>query len=739
MSLKTYLIILKTGIYLSFISVGLVFSNLLFPYITSKQLYFNVLMEILAVVWLAAMMKYPAIRPKKSWITFGLAGFFGALLVSSFFGVDFNMSFWGNIERMLGWFQVIHFFLFYLIVITVFRGSADWRNLFIVSVSAAMLVCLYALIKTPLSTIGNTAYVSGYAIFNVYFALILFFRGRAGGQAKNQDWFSGALYLAAIFILLAVMSVTRTRGAYVGLGVSLFLFFILFARQSREKIVKILSFGGLALAAAAVVLVFSFPQSALVKSSSIFNTLTQISSSAVTFQTRLISWKSALKDFPNHPLLGTGYGNYAITFDKYFDPSFYSYTSSETYFDRAHNNLIDIASTTGLLGIITYLSIFAAVLYYLYAGKKSGRVSGAEFILLSCLFIAYFIQNLAVFDSLVTYISLMLALGYVYWLVNEEEELPAGAGLTDRELMVLAVAGLAFFLIIYQYNFKPFLMLNATINGQLAFARGDAAGGFAAYHQAMGYETPLDRDSRKSLINLVNGNAALFNKLAADAAEENLKFTVKLAEDNVKYNPADSMMEMQLAQTYNTAAMFYADNQQKFSFYSKLALEAVDKAIAASPGRITVYFTKAQIYLTRGDKDNAVKTLKYAAALNQRYAEPVCYLAKAALYFKDEAEGYAAMDKCLDLGGAGNLSPLELVKIALNHYQEKKDQPKILALSERWSALEPGEAKVWIRLSLLYEQSGDTDKAAAAAEKAAALDPSLKASAQEFIRKLKGE
>jgi len=41
MALKTYLTILKTGIYLSFLSVFLVFKNLLFPYITSKQFYFN--------------------------------------------------------------------------------------------------------------------------------------------------------------------------------------------------------------------------------------------------------------------------------------------------------------------------------------------------------------------------------------------------------------------------------------------------------------------------------------------------------------------------------------------------------------------------------------------------------------------------------------------------------------------------------------------------------------------------
>src|SRR3989338_7380338 len=125
MPLKTYLIILKTGVYLSFLSVFLVFTNLLFPFITSKQIYFNILVEVLMVFWLALIIKYPEVRPKKSWITFGLATFFTALFISSVFGIDFNLSFWGDIERMLGLFHAAHFFLFYLIVITVFRDARD--------------------------------------------------------------------------------------------------------------------------------------------------------------------------------------------------------------------------------------------------------------------------------------------------------------------------------------------------------------------------------------------------------------------------------------------------------------------------------------------------------------------------------------------------------------------------------------------------------------------------------------
>ncbi|MFH0955615.1 MAG: O-antigen ligase family protein [Candidatus Falkowbacteria bacterium] len=758
MPLKTYFIILKTGVYLSFLSVFLVFSNLLFPFITSKQIYFNILIEILTLIWLALIIEYPAVRPKKSWITFGLLAYFSALFVSSLCSVDFNLSFWGDVERMLGLFHVVHFFFFYLIIITVFRDWRDWRNLFLVSIAAATGVCLYSLFKIPYATIGNTAYVSGYAIFNFYFALILFFRQTGRQKTKAEFWLVGAPFLAVALIMFLVLGVTNTRGAYVGLGVSLLLCFVLYAFYSQSKKIKIYSLAVAVLGVALVALVFSFPKSNFVQNTPILRTMVQISSQHVTFQTRLISWRAALKDLRNHPFLGTGYGNFSVTFDKYFEPTFYTYTASETYFDRAHNNLVDIASTAGLISLLAYFSILAAVFYYLFKGKRQGRISNNEFILLTCLLAAYFIQNLVVFDSLVTYISLMLVLGYVYWLINpvksgfagpdsnrefnrvngsEEEEFVSSGGINNKQLAVIVVVGLVILSITYQYNIKVLEMLDGTINGQIKFSQGDIAGAIDEYKKALSLNTPLDRDSRASLINSTNSQQEALAALDKAKAKEIVDYVISLAEANVKLNPSDSMMQMQLAQILNTAVAINQDDQNKFSFYSNRALEAIDESIKASPERITIYFSKAQIYITRNDKDKAIETLKYAVSLNEKYSESVCYLAKLQIYFQQEEEGFKALDKCLDLGGVGNLNPADFIKVVLNYYSEKDDQPRMIILYERLTQLEPANAKIWVNLSLLYAQAGEKDKAISAAEKAGELDSSLKSAAEDFIRKLK--
>jgi FtsH-binding integral membrane protein len=128
MSPKTYLRILQGGIALSLLAILFVFKELLFPYITSKQLPFNIIMEFLFVIWLVFIMRYPKYRPKKNLITYGLIAYFLAILASCVVSVDFNLSFWGDAERMLGFFHLAHFLVFYLVIITAFRNWKDWQN-----------------------------------------------------------------------------------------------------------------------------------------------------------------------------------------------------------------------------------------------------------------------------------------------------------------------------------------------------------------------------------------------------------------------------------------------------------------------------------------------------------------------------------------------------------------------------------------------------------------------------------
>ncbi len=728
MSQKTYLAILKGGIWLAFLSFFFVFKQLLFPYITSKQIYFNILIEILTVFWLAFIIKYPEWRPKKPYIAYGWIAFFIAAFISAVHGVDFNMSFWGNIERMLGLFHVFHFLLFYFILITVMREKKDWLVVFNLSVAAAVIISIYSY-SVHFSTIGNTAYVSGYLIFNIYFAVLL--------MTWNKNWIMKALYIIALIIMLPVFWSMKTSGAYVGLGFSVLVMIFLFGILNKNKKVKVYTLSAFLILAIFTAAVFLDKRAGFVRETPVLKQITTlISTNKNTFHTRLFSWLAAYEDFHNHPILGTGYGNFAITFDKFFSPDFYNYTNNETYFDRAHNNIIDIASTTGAAGLLAYLSIWVAVGYYLIDGYKKKKIAINDFVLVVSLLVAYFVQNLAIFDSLVTYVSFMITLAFLNWLHNGEKVEAKNREFNNKEFYSLLGIGIVVFFIMYQYNIKPLKMLVGTINGQMAYAEGDMVQTEADYKQALSYNTVLDRDSRTSYIRLILQNPSLLNSLDRAKAQEILDFGVQLGEANLKYNPRDSLRNMEFAELLNIAANFNYDNRQKFDDYVTRAEKAIDQSIASSPGRVPVYFVKAQIYLTEGKKEEAFNIFKYAISLNENYPDGYCQIARLYLYDKDETDGYQYMDKCLDLGGISTINDSNTLQEASDHYVTEKDWGRLVKIYQQATTLEPKNAKIWADLAQFYLNAGKKNQAKAAALQAAKLDPSLQSAAEQFINSL---
>ncbi len=736
---KTYLAILKWGSIASLLIVFFVFKDLLFPYITSKQISFNILTELLFAVWLVFIMRFPAYRPKKNLVTYGLIAYLLAIVASCLGSVDMTLSIWGDAERMLGVFHVIHFFLLYLILITVFRSWPDWRDLFLSSIVVATLVSLIGIFgPQTYSTIGNTAYVSGYLIFNIFFALILFVRSN---DAKWR-W----LYFLPLIVMLIEFWSCHTSGAIIGLFTSLLLAIFLLGLFHDNKKIR---FGALFSFAALIIIVaaiFSQNDKAWFQNSFLKN----LTSQKVTFQTRLISWKSAAKDFHNHPWLGTGFGNYAIVFDKHFDSKFYDFTTSETYFDRAHNNLIDIASTGGIVSLLTYLSIFIALFYYLISEmKKNGWRAGMsdsrhrknfELIIIAALVAAYFIQNLAIFDSFVTYIGLMMTLGFVYFIVFEEGEKEGSE--TRKPLIKSANAEIAALIILLivaysftsSFNIKPKRMLRGTITGYSMMLSGQVVAGFDSFKNALN-GGPLERDSRVVLINLLGNNPQLLASIDQEKAKEIVDYTISLAEKNVSYNPHDSLMQMQLAQVLDVATQFYVPvDKEKAAEYSARAFDAIDASVAATPGRATVYLARAQMYLIRGNNEKALEDVNTAINLNPNYYEGNCRLAQIYSYLEDNDNFDRSLDRCVDTGGDKYLSQQQFMADGINYLIEKGDLTRAIKLGKRLVDLNPGDAEMLINLAKIQYAAGNNKEAFENAAKAASINPIAKATWEDFLK-----
>ena len=737
MSSKNYLRLFQGGVIASLLVVFFVFSNLLFPFISSKQISFNVLMELLLPFFLILMLKAPELRPRRSLIIYGLIAYFAVILLTCFTGVDFNLSFWGNTERMLGFFHIFHFFLLYLYIITAFRDKNSWYLLLSSSVAVASIEAIVVLSKLAYGTIGNTAYVSGYLIFNIYFSAMLFVRTKD----KKLRW----LWALPIILMLFAFNRSNTSGAIIGLGISIItatFLFGLFAKAKKIRRSSLITFGVLLIG---VILLFSQWQQPWFQNNTRLRNLT---SAKTTFQTRLVSWEGAIKDFKYHPWLGVGFGNYANVFDRQFNPRFYNYSRSETYFDRAHNNIFDIVSTTGAIGLVAYLSIFFFAIRELWIVLKrenshigwneKGR-KNIEVILLFCLLIAYFIQNLAVFDSLVTYVGLMITLGLIaYHYCSLEPEEPAKKNrLSSGAEVGGIIGGLIMMLIITNYcNLMPYRIFSQTIVAYAQISGGQFWNGYQSYQEAFKNPHPLARDPKTTFVRLVSGNPQAVATLSGEKRADVLSYAVQLSEENLAENPQDSLKNLEFAQLMELVSDFQNEGSVNQKEYHQKAIKAVEQAITSSPGRAALYFVKGQILATGGDYQGAESTMKEGIALNPKYPEGYCRLSALYNSQKRTEEAMTAFGKCAELDGLEYATTPSILMNAASSSLANKNYEQGIKYTKRLTELAPNDYRLFINLAKMYEGAGYFEQAIAAAAQVAKLEPDLATATEAYISQL---
>jgi O-antigen ligase len=642
-------------------------------------------MEVLLVFWLIFIIKYPAYRPKKSWITWGILAYFGAILISCFFSVDVNLSVWGNAERMLGLFHLLHFLIFYIILITVMRSKQDWQNFFDAFLVVMGIIVIYSFVKHyEASTIGNTAYVAGLMIFGFAFAL--------WRLVESRDWLKRSIYILAMLLTFVGFWRSDISGAQAGFMAGLLAFGLVYALVNKNKKVRVIAISAVAGLIVIVAMLFIFRNSPLMKDGFISKRLSDFTTSNNTLNTRLISWKSAYLDFHNHPVFGTGYGTYAYTFDKFLTPEFFDYSPNESYFDRAHNNIVDIASTTGILGLLAYLSIFVAAGYYLILLQREKKVSAFQFSWLVALIVAYFVQNLAVFDSLVTYVSIFSPLGFIYYLYNYQDEvmtkeknIPAIS--EGREVLWFFVFGLTMLLIIQQLNVRGFKMLKGDIMSYRTISGGKVQEGFEMYKANLAEETGYNRDSRSTLVNIVVSNPAPIAKLPMGVALDIVGYAAGLSKENLAYDPTDSMMSDYAAKALNLAARFNYQDEKISREYANEALAIIDRAIQFSPGRFMLLYTRSDINMTMENKEQAIKDLERAISIKPNWGPSYCNLAQSYYFLENYDKAYESLAPCVKFGGIGSVNDKNLLAQAASYYTKKGDTVLAQTLSERAATL----------------------------------------------------
>jgi putative inorganic carbon (HCO3(-)) transporter len=292
------------------------------------------------------------------------------LSISLFFALDLTLAIQGRPYRVDGFSTMIMYFLLFI--------AARSSKLTISKLAKALLITasilsIYGIFQyfgldpfprdfireswvVSFATFGNPNFMGSYLVLMIPFAIHMFL--------KEEKKVGAIVYAILLFCLLS----TRTRGAWIGGIIALCSYFIFsFLYEARSKsifhryaIITIIT----------VVIIISFNQ---ISGGGFIDRFTSISTETVEVLTngdssekggafRIFIWKRVIQLISEKPLFGYGIENLMEPFVENYKEEMIDTLGYILLVDKAHNEYLHIAVTSGIPSLIIYLTFIYQVL-----------------------------------------------------------------------------------------------------------------------------------------------------------------------------------------------------------------------------------------------------------------------------------------------------------------------------------------------------------------------------------------
>lgn len=722
----------------------IVSSSMFFPYITGKNFAFRILVEVAFASWFSLALYDKAYRPRFSYILATIAGLLGVMFLADLLGQYAPKSFWSNYERMEGWVTLLHFFLYFVVVGSIFSTDKDWRRFFNISLIAAGIMSLYALGQASglLSVsqggewrvdgrLGNSSYLGVYMLFQMFIVAWLYLK------AKSKEWryLYGGLFLLFGFILFQ----TGTRGTTLGLiGGSALAFIYLAIMSPKGAVIKKWALSGLVVLFLFGGGLWALRDSAFIKDIPALSRLANISLSDGNI--RLMVWEVALEGVKERPVLGWGQENFNYVFNKYYQPGLYV---AEVWYDRTHNIFLDWLIAGGVLGLLAYLAVLIAALFEsslrpLWRRVRSRVADESQFsvkeqALILGLLAGYMFHNLFVFDNLASWIFYAIVLAFIHSRISWP--IVAMNFSVDKETIervmvpVMAVAGL---IIVYFVNVPGILAARDII---AAYQAPTVEAKVANFQDALDRGSFAEQEITEQFSQVV-GQVLLSNELNA-ADRLMLVGEVKNVYDKLLvHKPGDARLNIVYGSFYQAAGDIEG------------ALQQFEIAHQISPRKQTIIENQAVALLIAERYDEALEYFKRSYDLDQTNGKARVYYAVGALYKGDKKlfSELINLDELKLKEGPGETRSRERLWYALVEeplalqaaHQTKNYELMIYILSER-VVLYPQDPSMRVNLAAGYYEQGNINKAIEILEKAISDIPAFKTEGESLIKGLRAE
>ena len=604
MNKQTLKIIIFTGIFLTPFIPFLVSTAFFFPFIVTKAFAFRIIVEIVFAAWLLLAFADVNYRPKKSFILYAILIFLALIGLSDLLGVAPVNSFWSNFERMEGLVTLLHLGAFFIVIGSVFGNDptgteVNWKRWWNVALAASFVMVLYSLLQIiglkvinqggvrVDGTLGNAIYLAVYMLFHFFVALLFLYRER-----KNK-------VLMCVYGLLALFHVwilyyTATRGAILGLLGGLLVIAVLNIRNREDLIIKRASIVLLVGLTILVVGFWSFRDMAFINNSPVLSRFSSLTINEIKTQGRYFVWPIAFQGWKERPIFGWGQENFIYVFQEHYVPEMYNL---EPWFDHAHNIFLDWAVAGGLLGLLSYLSLYVALLFAIWWRTS---LSYTEKSILTGLIAAYFFHNFFVFDHLISYILFFSLLAYIYSLTTTSPLIRKEGEVRTKLINGIALPIISILLIssVYYVNVKPiitnFFLIKALQSVQTPGEMVNAIKYFKRAYSAshLGRSEVVERISIKTA-------PILKSDISMEDKNDFYLFAVSSIVNEVKNKYQEKNARSQLMTGSFLSTVGSLDD----------ALVHLERAKQLMPNKQDIYLEIANAFLNKGDFDSSVKTL----------------------------------------------------------------------------------------------------------------------------------
>ncbi|MDO8885926.1 O-antigen ligase family protein [Candidatus Oleimmundimicrobium sp.] len=581
------------------------------------------------------------------------------IILSTIFSVNPLISIFGQYRRFEGLPALLNYIILFYLAFYFFREEKQIKWLATSFVAASFLASIYGIAQyfgleflhvasqpfgiRIFSSLGNPVFLAAFLAMSIPITIVLF------SYVKD----SLQRFFLATFLLteLACLFLTYSRGGWLGFLAGAVFLIVFIGKQFLQKrkvfIVPVCCF-------LMLILISTFFLGSFKKDTS-SSQLSRIASSFAlkegTVGTRLSIWESTVRMIADRPVLGYGPELFRTVFPSYRSLTFIRIEGEKAMPDRAHNDFLQIAAGTGLLGFAFYLWVLVA--FFLSAKILLKKVRGSSSYLLfvgilaAC--VAYIVQ--------IQFEPSMVGVTPLFWLLmgsamtvgnfadfrtweTGKYELPA----KFRTFMVILFG--SFLIVVLSLNFYFGTLIVADIHNY----RGAKLGASGRINEAVGeLERAVTLNPYYNIYRFYLSGAyvqkakitnnpfwadraiLIYNEaLEFDNLDEDIYFNLgnTLSYYGFKWQKDEKLLLAEAAykKSIEIDKYFSAAHQRLGTLYRmgglyEDAILELNKAIFTNPGDFLSYYELGLAYESKGDIENAIKAHKRALEIKPNFKE----------------------------------------------------------------------------------------------------------------------